>query len=83
LSNAGLDGVFEGIMCMMNDKASNVLIHQLGQELFLMRLSGSALGSDLSLDQERVKKNYDTLTQSIERATQSLQALVHLSTNQP
>ena len=66
---------------MMNDNASNVLIHQLGQELFLMRLSISALGPDLPLEQEHTKKNFDTLAQSIDRATQSLQALVHLSTN--
>jgi hypothetical protein len=64
-----------------NDEA-NVLIHQLGQDFFLIRLSVLALSPDLPLDQLSTKKNYDNLSESIERATHSLQALAaHLSTN--
>ena len=65
----------------MTDTAANVLIHQLGQELFLIRLSISALKTDLPVEEESIKKNFNTLEQSVERATQSLQALAHLGVN--
>jgi hypothetical protein len=65
----------------MSDTEAKVLIHQLGQEFFLIRLSILALGPDLPLDQENTKKNYETLTQSIDRAMHSLQALATLSSN--
>lgn len=65
----------------MTNTDTNLLIHQLGQEFFLIRLSVLALGPDLPLDQESTKKNYDTLAQSIEKAMHSLQALAHSSSN--
>ena len=64
----------------MTNTDANALIHQLGQEFFLIRLSVLALGPDLPLAQETTKKNYDTLTQSIERAMHSLQALAQSTT---
>ena len=64
----------------MSNSDANALIHQLGQEFFLIRLSVLALGPDLPLDQESTKNNYDTLSQSIERAMHSLQALSHSTT---
>lgn len=64
----------------MSHTDASALIHQLGQEFFLIRLSFLALGPDLPLDQELTKKNYDTLAQSIERAMHSLQALAHSNT---
>ncbi len=65
----------------MTDNTSNALIHQLGQELFLMRLTVSALKADLSVEKESINKNFNTLSQSLDRATQSLQSLAHLGIN--
>lgn len=65
----------------MTNADANVLIHQLGQEFFLIRLSVLSLRPDLPLDQESTKKNYDTLAESIERAMHSLQALADLISN--
>lgn len=67
----------------MTHADANTLIHQLGQEFFIIRLSLLALSPDLPLDQEITKKNYDNLTESIEKAMHSLQALAHLSANSP
>jgi hypothetical protein len=65
---------------MMTDESCNVLIHELGQELFLMRLNVSAMTSDLALEQEHTIKSLELLAQSIERATHCLQALVQITT---
>lgn len=62
----------------MTNTDTGALIHQLGQDFFLIRLSFLALGPDLPMDQETIKKNYDTLNESIEKAMHSLQALARL-----
>ena len=77
----GSQSIFQAVEHAMTNTTSNALIHQLGQELFLMRLTVSALKADLRLEKGSVNNNFNTLAQSLERATQSLQSLAHLGIN--